>query len=126
MRVILAGAAVIIAGTWLGFPTLTPIVAGLVIGLGWPRRAAKWSMLAGVIAWGGLLLAAAVRGDAIGALGTTLGSAMGLPGWALFLATLLYPAILAASAGWLASVTSPFRNSSITAGTLFARGPSHT
>jgi hypothetical protein len=126
MRVVLAGAAAMIAGTWLGLPTLSPIVVGLVIGLGWPQRAARRAALAGLAAWGGLLLAALVRGDAIGSLGATLGAAMGLPGWALLIATLAYPAALGASAGWLAHLVSPFRGTSTDAGRLFARAASHS
>jgi hypothetical protein len=126
MRVVLAGAAAIIVGTWLGLPTLSPIVAGLVIGLGWPQRAARFSALAGVVAWGGLLLAAALRGDAVGTLAATLGAAMGLPGWALPIATLAYPATLGASAGWLAHLRSPVRGTSRDAGALFARASSHS
>ncbi len=126
MRVVLAGAAVIILGTWLGMPTLSPIMAGLVIGLGWPQRAARRTALAGLVAWGGLLLAAVARGDAIGTLGVTLGAAMGLPGWALLVATLAYPATLGASAGWLAHLISPFRDTSTDAGALLARASSHS
>ena len=100
---VLLGAAAILVGTWLGFPTLTPILIGVIMGA-LVAFAARRAVLAGVLAWGGVLLAGAVRGDAIGVLGTTLGGAMGVPAFVVFLLTLLYPAILAASAAWLSSL----------------------
>ena len=126
MRVILAGAAAIIVGTWFRLPTLSPIVAGIVIGLGWPQRGARRAALAGVVAWGGLLLAALARGDAVGTFAATLGGAMGLPGFVLPIATLVYPALLAASAAWLAHLVSPFRGSSMDAGAVIAQVSSHS
>jgi hypothetical protein len=103
MMSILLATAAILAGTWAGFPTLTPIVVGLVMGAIVPF-AARRAALAGVLAWGGVLLAGALRGDRIGTLGTTLGGAVGVPSPVLFLVTLLYPAILAASAAWVSSL----------------------
>ena len=101
---VLLGAAGILLGTWLGFPTLAPVLVGLTMGFLVPL-AARRAALAGVIAWGGVLVAAALRGDNISGLGTTLGGAMGVPSWLLLLlVTLLYPAILAASAAWLSSL----------------------
>lgn len=110
MILILAGMAAIILGTWFGAPLLSPIIVGAVIGLGWPTLAARRAAIAGMLAWGGLLLVALARGDALGAFSRTLGGAMGVPAWALFLVTLLYPAILAASAAWLAHLVSPRRS----------------
>ena len=101
MGVLLAMAAIIV-GTWFGAPTITPIVVGVVLGLLLPASAARRSALAAVLAWGGLLLGRALRGDEIGALSATLGGAMGVPSWAVILVTVLYPTILAASAAWLA------------------------
>ena len=116
MILVLAAMAAIIVGTWLGAPVLAPVLVGIAIGFGWPAGAAWRAALAGALAWGGLLLAATARGSAVGALGATLGGAMGLPAWALFIATLLYPAILAASAAWLAHLVSPRRTRSIATG----------
>jgi hypothetical protein len=65
------------------------------------------------LAWGGLLVAAALRGDALTTLSATLGAAMDLPGWVLFIVTLLYPAVLASSAAWLAHLVSPRHTPSI-------------
>lgn len=107
MKTVLLAALAIAAGTWIGAPTLAPIVVGAVVGLAWPYRAARHAALAGIAAWGGLLVLAILRGDDIGTLGMSLGSAMGLPGWALFVATLLYPALLASSAAWLGHVITP-------------------
>lgn len=116
MIVILAAMTAIIVGTWIGAPVLAPVLVGIAIGLVWPAGAAWRAALAGALAWGGLLLVAMARGTAVGTLGATLGGAMGVPAWALFIATLLYPAILAASAAWLAHLVSPRRSRSIDPG----------
>jgi len=100
---ILLGVTGILLGTWLGFPTLAPVLVGLAMGVTVPM-AARRAALAGVIAWGGVLLAATLRGDNIAGVSRTLGGAMGFPSWLLLIVTLLYPAILAASAAWLASL----------------------
>jgi hypothetical protein len=124
MMPVLIGALGIVAGTWLGAPTLAPIVAGLAIGLLWPHHAARTAALAGIAAWGGLLLVALLRGDDVLILGASLGSAMGLPGAVLFVATLLYPALLASSSAWLAHLVSPRRAPGSPTGALPQRGPS--
>jgi hypothetical protein len=100
---ILLGVTGILLGTWLGFSTLAPVLVGLAMGATVPI-AARRAALAGVIAWGGVLLTATLRGDNISGLSRTLGGAMGVPSWLLLIVTLLYPAILAASAAWLASL----------------------
>ncbi len=106
MIVVLLASIAIVLGTWLGAPTIAPIVIGLAIGMFRPRYSARRAAMAGVLAWGGVLAVAAVRGDAVGTFAATLGGAMGAPGWAIVLATLLYPAILASSAAWLAQLAS--------------------
>jgi hypothetical protein len=103
MTGVLLGVSGILLGTWLGFPTLAPVLVGVAMGVTVPM-AARRAALAGVIAWGGVLLAAMLRGDNIAGLSRTLGGAMGVPSWLLLVVTLLYPAILAASAAWLASL----------------------
>jgi hypothetical protein len=109
MTGLLVATALTMAGTWLGYPTLSPIVAGLAVGGLWPKRAVRVSALAGVLAWGLFLAAAQVRGADLVDFGVKLGGAMSLPGWAPFVATLLYPAILAASAAWIGILVSPRR-----------------
>lgn len=122
MMIILAGMAAIVLGTWSGAPLLSPILVGVVMGLGWPTHAARRATVAGLLAWGGLLLAALARGDALRAFSTTLGDAMGVPAWALFLVTLFYPAILAASAAWLAHLVSPRRSTTFDQGATARAG----
>jgi hypothetical protein len=100
---VLLGVTGILLGTWLGFPTLAPVLVGLAMGVTVPT-AARRAALAGVVAWGGVLLAASLRGDNVAGLSRTLGGAMGVPSWLLLIVTLLYPAILAASTAWLASL----------------------
>jgi uncharacterized membrane protein YjjB (DUF3815 family) len=109
MTILLAGTVALVIGTWLGFPTLAAITVGLAIGLAWPLRAVRAAAAAGFLAWTVLLLMATLRGDAMATLAGSLGAAMGVPGWALFVATLLYPTVLAASAAWLAHLVSPRR-----------------
>ena len=121
MMILLAGIAAMVIGTWLGYPTLTAITVGLVIGLASPQRSVRLAAAAGFFAWAFLLLLAALRGDAVGTLASSLGGAMGLPGWGLFVATLLYPAVLAASAAWLAHLVSPRRLKSIQSGAPLPR-----
>jgi hypothetical protein len=99
---VLLGMAAIVIGTGLGAPTMTPIVVGLAMGFLLHANPARRAALAGVLAWATVLLGRAVRGDEIGALSKTLGGAMGVPSWAIVVLTLLYPAILASSAAWLA------------------------
>jgi hypothetical protein len=109
MIALLAGVVAMMVGTFLGAPVVTPVVVGAALGLLAPARASRTAALAAAVAWGGVLLAATLRGDSIGTLASALGGAMGIPGWALVLATLLYPALLAASAAWLAHLASPRR-----------------
>lgn len=110
---VLLGMAAIVAGTWLGAPTLTPILVGVAMGFLVPANPARRAALAGFLAWAGVLLARTLRGDEIGALSGTLGGAMGVPSWAIVLVTLLYPTILAASAAWLSHLAARRRVPSI-------------
>ena len=122
MILILSGMAAIILGTWLGAPVLSPILVGAVLGLGWPALAARRAAIAGTLAWGGLLLVALARGDALGAFSKTLGDAMAVPAWALIMVTLVYPAILASSAAWLAHLVSPRRSTTFDQGATARAG----
>lgn len=106
MIALLAGIAAMVAGTWLGAPIATPIVVGLALGLLAPTRASRTAALAGALAWGGILAVSVIRGDSIGTLANSLGAAMSVPGWALVLVTILYPALLASSAAWLPHLVS--------------------
>lgn len=110
MIALLTGVVVMVAGTWLGAPVATPVAVGVVIGLLAPAHASRTAALAAVLAWGGVLAAAVLHGDSIGALASALGGAMGVPGWTLVLATVLYPALLASTAAWLSHLVSPRRS----------------
>ena len=115
---VLPGVVAMLLGTWLGWPTLTPIVAGAAMGVLLSVNAARQAALAGALAWGGVLLVSMLQGNSVGALGKTLGGALGIPSWLLVLVTLLYPATLAASAAWLAQLaarrTRPSRHATLT------------
>jgi hypothetical protein len=101
MSVVLLGAAAIVLGTVIGAPTLAPVIVGTAIGYLRPVKAARNAAAAGALGWGALLVVAAVRGGAIGSFSGKLGDVLGLPGVAVILATMLYPAVLAAAAAWL-------------------------
>ena len=101
MNVILVGAVAIVLGTALGAPTLTAVIVGAAIGYLRPVRAARNAAAAGAVGWGGLLVVAAIRGGAIDSLSGKLGEILGMPGVVMIIATMLYPAVLAASAAWL-------------------------
>jgi hypothetical protein len=126
MTALVLSALSIIAGTWLGFPTLAPIVVGFAAGLVRPVNAPRRSALAGLLAWGSLLAVAGARGDELGAFSVALGGAMGIPGWGVFLATLLYPAALASSAAWLGHLVSLRRLATFDAGAASGSTPTNT
>jgi hypothetical protein len=108
-RIIAGGVAMIAALTVLGFPVLAPIAGGAAIGLAWPPRGARNAAMAGLLAWGALLAVASTQGS-LSLTMTRLGGAMGLAPWGPLLATLIYPAVLAASAAWIAGLLSPRRS----------------
>src|SRR5687767_6204933 len=118
MIVVLIATIAIVLGTWLGAPIIAAIVAGLAVGFLRPRRAARLAALAGALAWGGLLAVAALRGDALGSFASTLGGALGAPGWVVVLVTLLYPALLASSAAWVAQFAASARLTRIYPGAI--------
>jgi hypothetical protein len=101
MTSMLLAIAAMLAGTWIGAPTVTPLLVGALMGLMVRENPARRAALAGMLSWAAILLFATFRGDATGALAGTLGGAMGAPSWAIVVVTLLYPTILAASAAWL-------------------------
>lgn len=107
-----AGAVVIAAGTWLGFPVWAAIAGGAVAGLLGRERPALTGALAGAAAWGGLLVASWLAGNPVGLVARRLAGAMTLPGWAPVVLTLLLPALLGACAAMLvAGVAGPGRAS---------------
>ena len=126
MIVVLIATIAIVLGTWLGLPIIAAIVVGLAVGFLRPRHAARRAALAGALAWGGLLVVAALRGDALGIFASTLGGAMGAPGWAIILVTLSYPALLASSAAWLAQVAASRRLASLEPGAISGGGHPNT
>jgi len=126
MIVVLIATIAIVLGTWLGVPIIAAIVVGLAVGFFRPRHAARRAALAGALAWGGVLVVAALRGDALGTFASTLGGAMGAPGWAIVLVTLLYPALLASSAAWLAQLVASGRLASIDPAAISGGGHPNT
>jgi len=113
MIVILLGALAMVLGTVLSAPTLTAIIVGAAIGYFRPVRAARNAAAAAALAWGGLLVVAAIRGGAIGSLSGKLGEILGMPGVVMIAVTLLYPAVLASAAAWLAAAIRAMRGEAI-------------
>lgn len=103
MKRVLAGTAFVAAGTWvLGWWTVPLVGAGM--GLLWPDdRPALSAAAAGALGWGILLVWGGLIGPVMGVAGT-VGGVMGLPGAAVLLITLLFPAILSGAAGALVGV----------------------
>ena len=100
---LLAGAIVVALGTWFAGWTM-PIGWGMLLGLARPYgRPARLAAVHGSLGWALVLAFMAMRGDPVGVLATRLAGAMQVPASALFLATLLYPALLASCAAWLAA-----------------------
>ena len=126
MIVVLIATAAILLGTWLGAPTLAAILVGLAVGFLQPRFAARRAALAGLLAWGGVLAVGAVSGSSIAASASALGGAVGVPGWVILLATLLYPAVLASSAAWLGHLAAAGRFPTIDLGRTSRAGQPNT
>ncbi len=85
---------------WWAVP-LVGLVAGVAL------RDHRWPFLnAGFLAassWALLLIVSTVRGARVPAFAASLGGAMGVPGWALYLATLAFPFVLGGGAARLAA-----------------------
>jgi hypothetical protein len=85
---------------WWAVP-LVGLVAGVAL------RHHRWPFVASgflaAAAWGLMLLGGTVRGAPVPAFAASLGGAMGVPGWALYVATLAFAFVLgggAARLGW--------------------------
>jgi hypothetical protein len=104
-----AGVLATALGTWL-IGWTAPLLWGALAGLLWStRRPARAVAIQSAVAWGLLLLFMAARGQPVGVLAARLAGAMQVPVWALILVTLLYPAVLAASAAWLVALPITWR-----------------
>lgn len=100
---VFGGAAVVSLGTWWG-GWLAPVAWGIAVGLLWPRQQpARTAALAALVAWALLLAVPHLLGDPVALLVDRLSAAMRLPTWALPVATLIFPALLAGCAARVAS-----------------------
>jgi hypothetical protein len=99
--------ALVIAVVTFGVGWLAVPIVGLIMGLMWPRDTPVRSAAgAGALGWGLLLLWGVTRGPVVelaGLLGELLG---GLPGAAILVITMLFPAVLAGAAAGMASAVS--------------------
>jgi len=103
--------------TFVKFILLAEAFAVATYGLGWwvvPMIAVIWGLvsrdpakarfaaLAAAVGWATLLLLDVTRGQ-VGVMGSQLGAAMKLPAFALYLLTLIFPALFA----WCAATLTP-------------------
>ena len=97
MAGIVALAAAFALGTWvLGW--ISTAVIALVFGVAAARRSAPWeALLAAVVAWL-VLLGVQALGSARGEVARVVGAVVGVPAWAIPVATILFVALLACSA----------------------------
>lgn len=103
LRVVILAMAMALATMVIGWwvvPVLAAVYGFLVRGTGRPGVEAA---LAGGLSWGGYLSILAFGGAPVGAFGGDLALAMGLPSWAPHVATVVFPALLAAPAAFVAS-----------------------
>lgn len=101
LRVVML-AVVIALGTVLGGWWIVPLVAvGFGVLVRGTRAPGLSAAAAAALAWGGYLGLAMVGGAPVGSFGASLAASMQLPGWAPVLATLVFPALLAAPAAYL-------------------------
>ena len=100
---------VLLLTTSWGMPTVGPVVVGALCGLVLARKGPRVAATSAILSWGGLLAFGVVRGQPIGEVAGKLGSIMGVPGTALLLLTVLYPAVLSTTAAYLAAQVSPMR-----------------
>jgi hypothetical protein len=106
-------AGALAAGTFfLGWWTVP--VAALVFGA-LQRKRGGIALIAAEIAievWTALLIVQSVRGARLVGFGEKLGASMGVPVWALFVATLAFPALLASCAASLGAQVASLRDTS--------------
>lgn len=95
-------AVVIALGTVLVNWWVVPIL-GLVYGLAsrGTRRPGTVAALAGAVAWAGYLMIVGFGGGGVAAFGGALGRSMGMPSWGPYMATMVFPALLAGPASYI-------------------------
>ena len=101
-------AIVVVLGTVLLDWWIVPIIGAAY---GFVSRATKWpgsvAACAGAVAWAGYLAVASFGGAPIADFGGRLGQSMGLPAVVPYVATLLFPAVLAGLAAHVAANLGP-------------------
>ena len=100
MKALGVGTLLIAVGTWIVGWWAVPIV-GMLIGVVWSDgRPGLLAGSAGGLGWTLLLVWGSVSGP-VGDLAGTVGGVVGLPGFAVLLVTVLFPALLAGAGGAL-------------------------
>lgn len=99
MTVLVLAAAMVLGTGLFGWWSVPVLALGFGVWSG-EEPAAAFAALAALLAWGTLMAWNWLSGPLL-ALAGSLGGVMGLPGWSLILATLLFPAVLAGAAATL-------------------------
>ncbi len=103
LRLLIVAVAVALGTTVFGWWTV-PVIAVVYGVVARNTTAPGWTAAAGAaLAWGGYLSVLAFGGAPIGRFGGELAQAMAIPSWGPHVATMLFPALIAGPAAWLAS-----------------------
>lgn len=99
MTVLVLALAMVLGTGLFGWWSVPVLALGYGVWRG-EEPAAAFAALAALMAWGALMAWNWLSGPVL-ALASSLGEVMGLPGWSLLLATLLFPVVLAGAAATL-------------------------
>lgn len=111
----LLAAAIGVATAWVGWWSVPVLAFGYGAIARDARRRGTLAALAAVVAWGDLLALGEMRGANIGAAATRVAGVMGVPALMLFIATLVFAALLAGPAAVLGGII-PSRRAPVRAG----------
>ena len=119
IRLVIVAVCIALGTVILGWWTV-PVLAFIygVVARG-TRKPGSTAAFAAALAWGGYLGITALSGAPVGPLGTRLALSMQLPVWGPFVATLVFPALLAGLASYLGArvgahyLTTPYDQRSV-------------
>jgi hypothetical protein len=106
LRTMVFGGAVAAGTLAAGWWTVPVLAAAWVRVAPRPRWAVRTCMLGAALGWGMLLGWSALKGP-VDLLARRAGGVFGMPDWGLFVATLLFPALLAGAAARVAQPAPP-------------------
>lgn len=101
LRLLILAASVALGTVVAGWWSVPLVAAAYGVASRRTHRPGRTAAAAGALAWGGYLTVTALTGAPVWALATRLAVSMQLPSWGLFVATLVFPAVLAGLASYL-------------------------